>query len=173
MVIKKIIIGLSVLISSCTPIDNAYLIVDSVVTDQNMKQPTWIALESKLGCFHVDARKKLVKIIPGRYRLAHIDFQDSVHKGDGTVFPGKISREYIKIHKNTINYLGSIRLKPKGKGGRKYGYEVDFSRNLLEVSCNVNPDIFISLPVFFVFNDDGRKEYTIKCSKAEEKTGVR
>ena len=86
---RKAIISLCVLLNACTTVnmheDVAYIIVDALVTEENARQPTWIAFYANKITRHLATGESILTIRPGRYKLSHVDFQNSIHSNRGTV----------------------------------------------------------------------------------------
>ena len=157
-----------------TAADEAYLLIDSIVTPTNKKQPTWIALSGNRRAVHLPAGESILSIEPGRYWVEHIDFGENKHFGFGTVNwdpgPGLFS---FTVFPDAITYVGIVELNM----GQQRPYETDYTPRLrfvpelLEWACHKNPSAFSKLPVKYVNNEDEVKRS--KCVVMHHKSNQR
>ena len=109
-----ILLVLSTTVLGDTP---AYILIDAEKIPLSAHQPTWIALtelDSGHKLIHVPAGRGIAALKPGRYRIAHIDFQQSQNSGIGTLsIPGSTIGVF-EVTQDSVLYIGLLRIKRGG-----------------------------------------------------------
>ena len=154
---RILIFTMALLVSFPLPADSsvAYLIIKATVVNHD-KQPTWICMGRVGTCAHIPADKELVKIRPGKYRFHHLDFDKSLHEGDGTRWFKKSTR--YKFEAGNIYFIGEFKF--TRKRNNRYEMEVDQDISLLRKACESSPKTFASFPVTVL---TGTRKFQISC----------
>jgi hypothetical protein len=134
--------------------DFAFLVLKASVTDE-IKQPTYICLYRKYRCKHIPATASFVKIKPGHYRLAHIDFSDLENSGRGTEF---LKESIFKLKKGRVYFVGNLKLSNRSGGRFKIALEQEMS--LLREACEALPE---QVKLFPFANPNNGKATSVSC----------
>lgn len=174
-------IGVLALITSLSPVaapDSGFLVIDSILSPQAERQPTWIALRRYAPlayqegdypkadcapfCIHVPVGTVITSVPTGRYSVDHIDFRKSksmkrdslqVLNGDNIAF---------EIGEKHVTVLGLIHIERVTSG--KHQIQITQPRILLQWACDEGEDIFDRYQAHIV---DGRFSFQaikVKCS---------
>ena len=136
--------------------DSAYLIIKSTAPEGE-KQPTWIGMSRNGHLVHIPADKEIVKIKPGKYRIFHIDFNESVHLGKGS--QSFKDPPVFDFKSGGIYFIGDIRLSKKTIWRNELEIIQDSSHII--AACKSSPEVFEKYPLT---TTKGVKKVKIMCN---------
>ena len=146
--------------------DKAYIIIDAVRFPANSQQPTWIGLH-RLGSgrrvIHVPVGRGIATVEPGRYEIAHIDFQQSSSSGAGTIGISASERKSFDVTLDEILFVGLLEIDRKGVWGYQVRLTVTESQEILRSACHSEPEVMKRLPVRLVTKEKTAKLVRLSC----------
>ncbi len=149
----------------CEAAENAYMLVDAIYIPQTSKQPTWIAFKKGTLMVHVPTKETIVSVEPGIYSLNHIDRTTS-KLFERAKIPANYPNEYtFEARVDSITYIGLIQVEDAGSRLNQKTQRISIlaSKIILEWACEKNPEIFSTLPVRIIENDNVDKQIRVNC----------
>ena len=145
--------------------DKAYILIDAVRTPSTFQQPTWIGLHkhgSGRRVIHVPVGKGIAAVEPGRYKIAHIDFQKSSRSGAGTIdIPASESKSF-DVSVDAILFVGLLEIDQKGTKD-EVRLASSGSQDMLRAACQSEPEVFKRLPVLIVTKEKTTNLVRLSC----------
>lgn len=148
----------------CFGEEETYLLFDVKIEGYREKPPVWLALRRpRLGrSSHFKIEQHLVRISPGKYRIAHVDFHESQKFSYGTLRFDRLSQRAFLIKEGYVNYLGTINIEKV----KSQPFKVVFSaeESLVSQGCLLAPEVFAKRKVVVPLMGDG-VEYSVDCNR--------
>ena len=134
----------------------SYLIFD-LRAPFSVKTPTWLAVRHQRALKHLPNGESIVEISPGEYQLVHIDFENNIYSGNGTIyFP---TPSHFRAEAGVIYYLGTIEIVKAGPDKFTMSYLVDEA--VIRSACKKAFSVIATFPVSTV----GGKRSMVNCNK--------
>lgn len=143
----------------------SYVIIDSISSPEESKQPTWIALEKKHKhrIDHIPTGEAIVALPPGDYSIRHIDFSRHESSGNGSIYLKKDDYFSFEIKENEVTLVGTIVVElDKRKKNNQY-IRLERTEALLMAACQRNKNVLDKTPVRIVYFDGSHKLVKLEC----------
>ncbi|MFV8782523.1 hypothetical protein ACNKU7_08890 [Microbulbifer sp. SA54] len=142
--------------------EETYILFDIEVSGYRDDDPVWLAVEGPDGLTHWRVEKYIFAISPGKYRVDHVDFHESIRFRHGTLHIGEGESITFDVRSGFINFLGTLLVEKKKRQGLEMRFKADES--LVRLGCQLNPAVFSELKVVVALLPDQPHEYEVDCT---------
>lgn len=148
---------------------DAYVVIDSIVHPLTEKQPTWIALADlrRRRLVHVRAKRSIVGLREGTYRIDHIDFGKEYYDREGTITLKESDALTFSVFRDSITLVGILEIEV-AEGANEHleqDHAVRISRqeDVLSWACDRRKKLFRKMPVLVFKAANDYEPVNVNC----------